>query len=93
MATAADRRPALVALALIVLVLVLAPPLPADAATAAKVCRSSVALRNTPGGFTVGYLQRGDRVRRLRSGRRGWARVDTALRVRGWIPSRALCRA
>ena len=64
----------------------------ATASTSARrVCRTSVALHDSPAGFTVGYLLRGDRVRLLPSANRTWARVDTPLRVRGWVPRRALC--
>ena len=67
---------------------------PASAATSAKVCRARVAVVvESPGGFAVGYLYRGDRVRVLRrSADRRWARINTHNELRGWIRSRSLCR-
>lgn len=67
---------------------------PAPAATSAKVCRARVAVVvESPGGFAVGYLYRGDRVRVLRrSADRRWARINTHNELRGWIRSRSLCR-
>ena len=69
-------------------------PAPASAATSAKVCgtRSAVVV-DSPGGFAVGYLYRGDRVRVLRrSADRRWARINTRNELRGWIRSTSLCR-
>ena len=67
---------------------------PAQAATSAKVCGTRVAVVvESPGGFTVGYLYRGDRVRVLRrSADRRWTRINTHNELRGWIRSRSLCR-
>lgn len=66
--------------------------IPAQAAApTARICRSGVTLRDSPQGFVIGYLRRGERVRRLPSSDRRWARVDTAIRVRGWVPRAALC--
>ncbi len=67
---------------------------PAQAATTAKVCRTRVAVVvESPGGFAVGYLYRGDRVRVLRrSADRRWMRINTRNELRGWIRSRSLCR-
>jgi len=67
---------------------------PASAATGAKVCRTRVAVVvESPGGFAVGYLYRGDRVRVLRrSADRRWARINTSRELRGWIRSSKLCR-
>ena len=67
---------------------------PASAATRAKVCGTRVAVVvESPGGFAVGYLYRGDRVRVLRhSADRRWARINTGHELRGWIRSRSLCR-
>jgi hypothetical protein len=66
---------------------------PASAASA-KVCGTRVAVVvDTPGGFAVGYLYRGDRVRVLRrSADRRWARINTHNELSGWIRSRSLCR-
>ena len=67
---------------------------PASAASSAKVCGTRVAVVvDTPGGFAVGYLYRGDRVRVLRrSADRRWARINTHNELIGWIRSRSLCR-
>lgn len=67
-----------------------AAPVRAEAA-GARVCSAEVALRDSPGGFVIGYLLRRDRVRLVRSASRHWAHVDTPLEVRGWIPRRSLC--
>ena len=67
---------------------------PASAASSAKVCGTRVAVVvDTPGGFAVGYLYRGDHVRVLRRRADGrWARINTHNELRGWIRSRSLCR-
>jgi len=67
---------------------------PASAASSAKVCGTRVAVVvDTPGGFAVGYLYRGDHVRVLRRSADGhWARINTHNELSGWIRSRSLCR-
>jgi len=79
---------------LLVLVALGAAAGPASAATSAKVCGTRVAVVvDTPGGFAVGYLYRGDHVRVLRrSADRRWARINTHNELRGWIRSTSLCR-
>lgn len=92
MASAADLRR--VALAVLVAIsMVTAMTVPAQAAKSARICASRAAVLDSPGGFTVGYLFRGDRVRiSRRSANRRWARVTTPTDLRGWISARALCR-
>jgi Bacterial SH3 domain len=79
---------------LVVLATLAVAAAPAQAASSAKVCGSRVAVVvESPGGFAVGYLYRGDRVRVLRrSADRRWARINTQNELRGWIRSRSLCR-
>ncbi len=71
------------------------PASPAAAATRAKVCGArSVVVVESPGGFAVGYLYRGDRVRVLRrSADRRWSRINTPTELRGWIRTASLCRS
>jgi hypothetical protein len=78
---------------LIVLAALAVPAAPASAAARATVCGTRTAVVvESPGGFAIGYLYRGDRVRVLRrSADRRWTRVDTASELRGWIRSRSLC--
>jgi hypothetical protein len=93
MATAA-RRLAAPACALALLASVGAA-MPADAAAAysTRVCAAQAVVRTSPGGYTVGYLYRRDRVRVSRkSANRRWARVTTPTDLRGWVSARALCR-
>lgn len=79
---------------LAVLAALAVPAAPASAATSAQVCRTRVAVVvESPGGFAVGYLYRGDHVRVLRrSADRRWARINTRHELRGWVRSRSLCR-
>lgn len=92
MGSAADLRR--VALAVLIAISMLtAATSPAQAAHTVRVCASRAAVLDSPGGFTVGYLFRGDRVRiARRSANRRWARVTTPTDLRGWIRVRALCR-
>jgi hypothetical protein len=65
----------------------------ADAATRARICARKVSVRNTPSGFTVGYLFRRDRILvSRRSANRRWLRIVTPTELRGWIPASARCR-
>lgn len=92
MASAADLRRVVLAV-LLAISMVTATTVPAQAAKSARVCASRTAVLDSPGGFTVGYLFRGDRVRiSRRSANRRWARVTTPTDLRGWISARALCR-
>ena len=79
---------------LAVLAALAVPAAPASAASSAKVCGTRVAVVvDTPGGFAVGYLYRGDHVRVLRRSADGhWARINTHNELRGWIRSTSLCR-
>ena len=90
MATAARRLTApVVALALVAV----GPPAVADAAYSTRICASKAIVRSTPGGYTVGYLYRRDRVRvARRSANRRWARITTPTDLRGWVTTRSLCR-
>jgi len=96
MASAAERTaqpPRAGAVALVLVAgLALVPAAPADASVR-RVCATAVSVRDSPGGFTVGYLFRGDRVRiRQHSANRRSSRVSTPTEIAGWIPTRALCR-
>jgi hypothetical protein len=65
----------------------------ADAATRARICARKVSVRDTPRGFTVGYLFRRDRITvSRRSADRRWLRIVTPTELRGWIPASARCR-
>lgn len=82
------RRVALPA-AVLAATIALAPP---GDALAAQVCAKRAVVRDSPGGFTVGYVYRRDRVRVLRrSANRRWARIVTPTELRGWMRRRALC--
>ena len=92
MATAA-RRLAAPACALALLGGAAAVPSDAFAAYSTRVCAAQAVVRTSPGGFTVGYLYRRDRVRvSRRSANRRWARVTTPTDLRGWVAARSLCR-
>lgn len=57
------------------------------------VCVSRMAVVGSPGGFTVGYAFRGDRVRVARRSANGrWAQIRTADELRGWARASALCQ-
>jgi hypothetical protein len=56
------------------------------------VCRDRVSLRHAPGGVTIGYLYRGDRVIvTLYARRHRWA-YGIGADGYGWLLTRALCR-
>lgn len=66
-------------------------PVAAQAATG-RVCVSRLAVVTSPGGFTVGYVFRGDRVRiTRRSANRRWERIFSANELRGWVRTKSLC--
>ncbi|MBJ7469849.1 MAG: hypothetical protein JHD16_01035 [Solirubrobacteraceae bacterium] len=94
MPSAADLRRAAGAVALAAVLAVGGAPAPdAGAATRARVCVTSTVVLDSPGGFTVGYLFRGDRVTiSRRSKNRKWARVSTPTDLRGWVRAKNLCR-
>jgi hypothetical protein len=65
---------------------------PTGDALAAQVCAKRAVVRDSPGGFTVGYLYRRDRVRVVRlSANRRWARIVTPTELRGWTRNKVLC--
>jgi hypothetical protein len=65
---------------------------PTDVALAAQVCAKRAVVQDSPGGFTVGYVYRRDRVRVVRRSANGrWARIVTPTELRGWMRRKALC--
>ena len=65
---------------------------PADAATR-KICARVATLRDTPRGFVIARLYRGQRVDVVRrSGQPGWSIVTTTRGLPGWMLTRSLCR-
>ena len=78
-------------LAAVSLVLVL-PAAPADAASR-RICTKTATLRDTPRGFVIARLYRGQRVVVVRrSAARGWLNVRPPTGLPGWILARSLCR-
>lgn len=74
----------------LLLLTVLASPAAADRR---RVCAPSANLRDTPSGFVVGRLYRGQRINVLRRNvNRRWAHVRTSTALTGWVPTGALCR-
>lgn len=94
MASAADlRRAAIAAVLAVAIVAAVLPALDALAGQRARVCVSRTVVQDSPGGFAVGYLYRGDRVTiARRSADRRWARVSTPTDLRGWVRAKSLCR-
>ena len=63
------------------------------AAEPRRMCAPATNLRDTPGGFIVGRLQRRQRVDVLRrTVNRRWTHVRTSTALTGWVPSGSLCR-
>ena len=80
---------------LLVLVLLAASlPPAAHAARSRSVCAKSATLRDSPRGFVIARLVRGQRVVVVRrSAARGWTTVRTSSTgLPGWILTRSLCR-
>jgi len=78
-------------LAAVSAVLVL-PAAPAEARTK-RVCAKTATLRDTPRGFVIARLYRGQRVVVVRrSATRGWLNVRPRGGLPGWILARSLCR-
>ena len=75
-------------------VVVAAAPVAAAAReTTRKVCVRSATVRDTPRGFAIARLYRGERVAVVRrSATRGWAPIRTRSGLPGWILTRSLCR-
>ncbi len=93
MATAARRLAAPVCVVALLGGAGAAMPADALAAYSTRVCAAQAIVRTAPGGFTVGYLYRRDRVRVSRkSANRRWARITTPTDLRGWVTARSLCR-
>jgi hypothetical protein len=81
-------------IAAVVLALVaLSLPAAAEARSARKkICAHSATLRDTPRGFVIARLSRGQRVVVVRrSGARGWVPVRTSTGLPGWVLRRSLC--
>lgn len=58
-----------------------------------RVCARAATVRDTPRGFAIARLYRGDRVTVVRrSATRGWVPVRTRAGLPGWILRRSLCR-
>ena len=75
--------------------LILGSTLPATTAdaTTRRVCAKSAIVRDTPRGFAIARVYRGQRVRVVRaSGAPGWTPIRTSLGLPGWILSSRLCR-
>jgi uncharacterized protein YgiM (DUF1202 family) len=65
----------------------------AHAASTRKVCARVATIRDTPRGFVIARLYRGQTVRvERRSGEPGWTIVTTRRGLPGWILTRSLCR-
>lgn len=70
----------------------LAVAAPAAAAKRRVLCADRVALRAAPAGFVIGHLFRPQTLTVVgRTERRSWTLVRKR-RLRGWVPSRVLCR-
>ncbi len=84
----------LAALTLITGILLAAVPAAAHArAQEREVCARAATVRDTPHGFAIARLYRGDRVSVVRrSATRGWVPVRTRSGLPGWILRRSLCR-
>jgi uncharacterized protein YgiM (DUF1202 family) len=85
----------LTTLALLVAVLVAASLAPAAQAQSRskKVCSRTATVRDTPRGFVIARLSRGQKVVvAARSGTKGWIPVRTSGGVPGWILTRSLCK-
>ncbi len=72
------------------------PAAAADSAAAAsrtaRLCVDRATLRDTPGGFAVGYVYRPAKLKVLRTDAKDrWSHVQLKTRRRGWIRSAALC--
>lgn len=81
-----------VLLLLCALATMLVAAVPAGADERRDICATRVALRDSPGGFAIGYLFEPERVRVLQfDAQRRWARVRVRTRKRGWIPVASLC--
>lgn len=85
------RRPTTPALALLAGAALLVGAAPVSAASA-EVCVDRAAVYDTPGGFVVGFVVDGQRVKVLkRSASRKHYRVRSPQRVTGWVRSSAFC--
>jgi hypothetical protein len=80
----------------LVLALVLVAGLAADAQAQSrtkKVCSRTATVRDTPRGFAIARLARGQKVKVVaRSGTRGWSPIRTNDGLPGWILTRSLCK-
>ncbi len=86
-------RLAAVALCLAAVSVVLVLPAAPAAAATTRVCARTATLRDTPRGFVIARLYRGQRVVVVRrSAARGWLNVRPATGLPGWILARSLCR-
>jgi hypothetical protein len=63
----------------------------AKAPPARALCRDVTAVRDSPGGYAIGYLHRPQRVTLLHEGVARWALVRTRDGLVGWISEKALC--
>ena len=65
----------------------------ASAQSTRKVCERTAIVRDTPRGFAIARLFRGDRVEVVRrSATRGWVPIRTRSGLPGWILKKSLCR-
>ncbi len=81
----ARRACALAAAVLVIAAAGATVPMTAVGATG-RVCVNRLAVVTSPGGYTVGYVFRGDRVRiTRRSAHRRWERIFSADELHGWV--------
>lgn len=65
---------------------------PAEAASK-RVCARTASVRDTPRGFVIARLRRGQRVVVVRrSAARGWTHVRTPSGLPGWVLNTSLCK-
>lgn len=77
-----------------VLVVSLSSTPPAQAQSRSKkVCSRSATVRDTPKGFVIARLSKGQKVVIIRpSAAKGWANIRTKSGLPGWILTRSLCK-
>ena len=77
----------------VMLSLVFLTAAPAAEAAERRVCARVATVRDTPRGFAIARLYRGQRIVVVRaSATRGWTPIRTRNGLPGWILSRSLCR-
>lgn len=57
-----------------------------------KVCTKTATVRDTPRGFAIARLRRGQKVTVARaSATKGWSAIRTSTGLPGWMLTRSLC--